>query len=147
VPPIHLHHHFQSNSYHASPLQHALTPPPPDPLPDNDPEPYPSVESSIESGQNFHIPSSGLTSTNSDSSPLQSFAHPGQNVQIFCAQCGRPWPLKDCFACTECICGICAECTSALTMGIPGGVVAEGRFCPRCKITGSHLKPFQLDFR
>ncbi|KAI9810342.1 MAG: hypothetical protein M1827_006309 [Pycnora praestabilis] len=70
--------HFQS--YIASPLQRALTPPPPD----SAVQLFPSVESSIEStqsGQNFHIASQGL----SDSSPTSS--HP---VQIYCAVCGGP---------------------------------------------------------
>ncbi|KAF4533994.1 Transcription factor [Lasiodiplodia theobromae] len=55
----------QFHSYHASPLQNTLTPPPPD---QPGMEPFPSVESSIESnqsGHNFHISSQGL----SDSSP------------------------------------------------------------------------------
>ncbi|MCJ1406045.1 hypothetical protein MMC19_000110 [Ptychographa xylographoides] len=80
--------HF--DAYKASPLQHALTPPPPD---DNT-EPFPSVETSIESahsGHNFHIPSSGLS--NSDSSPTFS-----QPVRIFCANCRRPSILKDSYA-------------------------------------------------
>ncbi|KAI9753934.1 MAG: hypothetical protein M1835_000942, partial [Candelina submexicana] len=60
------------NSYHASPLQHALTPPPPDPA--GEPEPFPSVESSLQSsiessGSNFHMPAGTL---DPDSSPTYS---------------------------------------------------------------------------
>lgn len=38
----------------------------------------------------------------------------GKDVQIYCACCSRPWPLRDCFACTECICGVCRECVSMM---------------------------------
>ncbi|KAF3005043.1 hypothetical protein E8E13_009261 [Curvularia kusanoi] len=65
----------QIHSYTASPLVNSLTPPPADM---SELQPFPSVESSIESaisGQNFHIASQGL----SDSSP--TYPYP---VQIYC---------------------------------------------------------------
>ncbi|SLM39949.1 Zinc finger, RING/FYVE/PHD-type [Lasallia pustulata] len=125
-------HHF--DHYKASPLQHALTPPPPS----DAAEPFPSVESSIESqqsGQKFHMPSSGLTI--SDSSPTFS-----QPVQIYCAACHRASVLKDSFACTECISGFCQDCVYALT-----SEQNRGRVCPRCQAVGGRYKPFQLDLR
>jgi len=125
--------HF--NAYKASPLQTALTPPPPD---DNTTEPFPSVESSADSaqsGHNFHMPSSGLSQ--SDSSPTFS-----QPVQIFCANCHRPTILKDSYACTECIRGFCSDCV--YTLNSEG---YRGRPCPRCGVGGPRYKPFQLDLR
>ncbi|KAF2864646.1 hypothetical protein BDV95DRAFT_509020 [Massariosphaeria phaeospora] len=125
--------HFQS--YTASPLQNTLTPPPPEM---SDLQPFPSVESSIESavsGQHFHIPSQGL----SDSSP--TFIHP---VQIYCAACRKLSILKESYACSECICGLCPDCVDVLV-----GEQARGRIsrCPRCGAVGGKFKPFQLDIR
>lgn len=125
----------QFQSYTASPLQKALTPPPPD---TSDLQPFPSVESSIESsqsGQNFHIPSQGL----SDSSP--TYAHP---VQIYCAACRRLSILKESYACSECICGLCQDCVDVLVSEQTRGRTAR---CPRCGAVGGKFKPFQLDIR
>ncbi|KAK3995451.1 hypothetical protein QBC44DRAFT_26515 [Cladorrhinum sp. PSN332] len=124
---------FQQNSfggYQASPLQQALTPPSYNP---EAPEPFPSVESG-ESGENFHIESRGL----SDSSP--SFS--SQNTQIYCAACQGISLLRESFACTECICGLCQACVDVL-MGEQGA----RRKCPRCATIGGRFKPFQLDIR
>lgn len=132
----------QSNhSYTASPLARALTPPPPDL---GDLQPFPSVESSIDSsnksqtGQNFHMSASGL----SDSSPSYSG---GSKVQIYCAGCRKLSSLNESYACTECICGLCKECVDALS-----AEQTRGRFgarCPRCSAVGGRFKPFQLDIR
>ncbi|KAF2018399.1 hypothetical protein BU24DRAFT_343970 [Aaosphaeria arxii CBS 175.79] len=133
LPPF-LANQFQS--YAASPLQNTLTPPPQD-LPEL--QAYPSVESSIEStvsGQNFHIPSQGL----SDSSP--TYLHP---VQIYCAACRKLSILKDSYACSECICGLCQDCVDVLISEKIGGRTARG--CPRCGAVGGKFKPFQLDIR
>ncbi|KAL2217704.1 putative transcription factor RfeD [Thermoascus aurantiacus ATCC 26904] len=204
LPPPTSHRPFQPLSYTASPLQKALTPPPSyeaHRTRDPDLEPFPSIESSLDSGssvsgKNFHLPVSGLA--RSDSSPVPpSFntyptSHPYQNhqrphhrfsnptpssfrnreIQIYCANCSRPWPLAECYACTECICGICKECvvmfTSSPTAPIlnatssPGnGATGNGnrtstpgptsypnpRGCPRCRTVGGKWKAFQLDFR
>ena len=161
--------HFQQQQYTASPLQNALTPPPPDPQGPNDPEPFPSVESSIEStgsGHNFHISASGLpTSTSSvdETSPLQPYAHPYQHSQsssfgskadtleLFCASCSRPRLLKTCFACTECICAVCSDCVgqiiSSPVVTVQPGFAPVRRGCPRCGVMGGKWKRFQLDFR
>jgi len=50
--------------------------------------------------------------------------------------------LKESFACTECICGICPACVDVL-------VAEQGarRKCPRCATVGGRFKPFQLDIR
>ncbi|KAK3693876.1 hypothetical protein B0T22DRAFT_496509 [Podospora appendiculata] len=117
-------------SYQASPLQQALTPPSYNP---EAPEPFPSVESG-ESGENFHIESRGL----SDSSPSYS----SQNTQIYCAACQGISLLRESYACTECICGLCQACVDIL-MGEQGA----RRKCPRCATIGGRFKPFQLDIR
>ncbi|PVI07035.1 hypothetical protein DM02DRAFT_649366 [Periconia macrospinosa] len=126
----------QFQSYTASPLQNTLTPPPPDM---SDMHPFPSVESSIEStttgGSNFHIPSQGL----SDSSP--SFTHP---VQIYCAACRKLSILRESYACSECICGLCQDCVDVLVTEHSRGRTAR---CPRCGAVGGKFKPFQLDIR
>jgi hypothetical protein len=127
LPPGFRHHMQPHQQYNASPLQRALTPPPPDVLGPNDPEPFPSVESleSAGSGQNFHISALGLptsASSNDQTSPLQahhdpyqhshssSFGSKSDTLEIYCANCGRPWPLRNSFVCTSCICGVCGEC-------------------------------------
>ncbi|KAK4117347.1 hypothetical protein N656DRAFT_700139 [Canariomyces notabilis] len=116
--------------YQASPLQRALTPPSYNP---EAPEPFPSVESG-DSGENFHIESRGL----SDSSPSYS----SQNTQIYCAACQGVSLLRESYACTECICGLCQACVDVL-MGEQGA----RRKCPRCATIGGRFKPFQLDIR
>lgn len=125
----------QLQSYTASPLQNTLTPPPPDM---SDLQPFPSVESSIESavsGQNFHIPSQGL----SDSSPTFPFP-----VQIYCAACRKLSILRDSYACSECICGLCQDCVDVLISEHTRGRTPR---CPRCNAIGGRFKPFQLDIR
>jgi hypothetical protein len=117
-------------SYQASPLHQALTPPPYNP---DAPEPFPSVESG-ESGDNFHLESRVL----SDSSPSYS----SQNTQIYCAACQGISLLRESYACTECICGLCQACVDVL-MGEQGA----RRKCPRCATIGGRFKPFQLDIR
>ncbi|KAH7138186.1 hypothetical protein B0J11DRAFT_422321 [Dendryphion nanum] len=126
----------QLQSYTQSPLQNTLTPPPAEL---SDLQPFPSVESSIESGisgQNFHIPSQGL----SDSSP--SYAHV---VQIYCAACRKLSILRESYACSECICGLCQDCVDVLVSEQTRGRMARG--CPRCGALGGKFKPFQLDIR
>ncbi|KAL6703456.1 hypothetical protein ACN47E_009630 [Coniothyrium glycines] len=132
LPPFFTSH---LQSYTASPLQNALTPPPPEL---SELQPFPSVESSIESavsGQNFHMPSQGL----SDSSP--SFPFP---VQIYCAACRKLSILRDSYACSECICGLCQECVDVLVSEHTRGRAPR---CPRCNAIGGKFKPFQLDIR
>ncbi|KAJ4513854.1 hypothetical protein HRR78_006564 [Exophiala dermatitidis] len=166
--PLGHHLYHQPGQYHASPLQRTLTPPPPDSLGPNDPEPFPSVESleSAGSGQNFHISGSGLptsASSNENTSPLQHYSHPYQHSQsssfgsksdvleIHCASCGRPWLLKNAFACTECICGVCSDCVgqiiSSPVVTVQPGLAPMRRGCPRCGVMGGKWKRFQLDFR
>ncbi len=113
--------------YQASPLQQALTPPS---YVQEGPEPFPSVESG-ESGDVFNMDSRGL----SDSSPTYS----SQRVQIYCAACQSVSVLKDSYACTECICGLCQACVDVL-MGEQGA----RRKCPRCQTIGGRFKPFQV---
>jgi len=128
LPPF-TQHHF--HGYQASPLQQqALTPPS---FVQELADPFPSVEGG-ESGDTFHIGASGL----SDSSPSYS----SQDVHIYCAACQRTSRLKESYACTECICGICRDCVNIL-------MEEQGarRKCPRCATVGGRFKPFQLDFR
>lgn len=128
----------QSDPYKASPLQNALTPPPGSPH-----EPFPSVESSVESstqsssGHNFHFPASGLSSSDTATSP--TFQQP---VQIYCAGCRRISVLKNSYACTECISGFCSDCVFALS-----SEQHRGTPCPKCHISSPRYKAFQLDLR
>lgn len=130
MPPF-PHNNVQTyHGYQASPLQQALTPPS---FHQDIPEPFPSVESGG-SGDQFHIGATGL----SDSSPSYS----SQDVHIYCAACQKSSKLKESFACTECICGVCRECVNVL-------MEEQGarRQCPRCATIGGRFKPFQLDIR
>lgn len=130
LPPL-SHQNFPNQaSYQASPLQQALTPPS---YIQEVPDPFPSVESG-ESGDNFHMESRGL----SDSSPSYS----SQNTQIYCAACQGVSLLKESYACTECISGLCPACVEVL-MSEQGA----RRKCPRCATIGGRFKPFQLDIR
>lgn len=131
MPPFaHNNVHQSFHGYQASPLQQALTPPS---FHQGIPEPFPSVESG-ESGDQFHIGATGL----SDSSPSYS----SQDVHIYCAACQKSSKLKESYACTECICGLCRECVNIL-------MEEQGarRKCPRCATIGGRFKPFQLDIR
>lgn len=130
LPPFPHNNHHSFHGYQASPLQQALTPPS---FAQEMPEPFPSVESG-ESGENFHIGTTGL----SDSSPSYS----SQDVHIYCAACQKSSKLRESYACTECICGLCRECVNVL-------MEEQGarRKCPRCATIGGRFKPFQLDIR
>ncbi|RMZ84640.1 hypothetical protein DV737_g1212, partial [Chaetothyriales sp. CBS 132003] len=132
--------------------------------------PFPSVESleSAGSGQNFHISATGLpasvSSSNDKTSPMQapharpyqhsqssSFGSRAESLEIFCASCGRPWLLRNAFACTECICGVCSDCVgqiiSSPVVTVQPGYAPMRRGCPRCGVMGGKWKRFQLDFR
>ena len=155
----------QFQSFQASPLNRALTPPPPDPgLADL--QPFASVESSLSSnishhahhnsadssGSQFHIMNPNSLTTPSDSSPVFNPTTAGTNVsqertqpvQIYCAGCRHPSKLEECFACTSCICGFCSECVQAIISGQSRGRMA---MCPRCNVMDANFKPFQLDLR
>ncbi|KAL8698317.1 MAG: hypothetical protein Q9224_001906 [Gallowayella concinna] len=126
------------DTYKASPLQHALTPPPAE---DRGVEPFPSIESSQSSsasGHNFHFHPSGLSNSDAGTSPT-FYSH---SVQIYCASCRRLSVLKDSYACTECISGFCPDCVYALS-----SEQNRGRPCPRCHVLGPRYKAFQLDLR
>lgn len=181
-----LHRSFQQSSYAASPLQKSLTPPPFDGHRgrESDLEPFPSIESSLDSasttasGKNFHMSASGLSSSaHSDSSPVNHLNHvrphhrfsnptPSsfrqREIQIYCANCNRAWPLHECYACTECICGVCRDCigmfisSPPMSLSRPTSSPIKGptsmpgypaRGCPRCHTVGGKWKAFQLDFR
>ncbi|KAL2269837.1 hypothetical protein VTJ83DRAFT_2021 [Remersonia thermophila] len=131
------------NHYQASPLQRALTPP--SHHPGEVPEPFPSVESgeSADTASYHHHMGMGMGSSRgglsaSDASPSYS----SQNTQIYCAACQGISLLKESYACTECICGLCQACVDVL-MGEQGA----RRKCPRCATIGGRFKPFQLDIR
>ena len=162
LPPFALGSQFQS--FQASPLNRALTPPPPEP--GLDLQPFPSVESSLSSnlshqhhnstgstGSQFHIMNPNSLTTPSDSSPLFNPANAAASnsqhqdtgpVQIYCAGCRRLSTLKDAYACTNCICGLCGECVQAIINGQSRGRMS---MCPRCNAMDSSFKPFQLDLR
>lgn len=143
MPPFALGSQFQS--YQASPLNQALTPPAPEP--GLDLQNFPSVESSLSSnlshqhhnsagsGSQFHI--MNPTGMNSDSSPM--FQPP---VHIYCSGCRRRSILKDCYGCTNCMCGICSTCVEAIVSGQSNGRMST---CPRCNDISGNFKQFQLD--
>lgn len=136
LPPASLppfpHQQFGHSTYQASPLQQALTPPT---YAQEVPEPFPSVESG-ESAENYHMGAHVMT----DSSP--NYSQSSQNTQIYCAACQSVSLLRDSYACTECICGLCPACVEIL-------MAEQGarRKCPRCATIGGRFKPFQLDIR
>ena len=118
--------HFQG--YQQSPLQQALTPP-------SGNGPYPSVEDP----SSFRDPRADRQGelSLSDSSPSQ-----GSDVKIYCAACQGVSRLKESYACTECICGLCQQCVDVL-------MAEQGarRRCPRCATVGGKFRPFQVEVR
>ena len=90
-------------------------------------------------------PSSSTTTTTTTTTST-SF---NGDVNIYCANCRRPWSLNDCYACTECISGVCRECvgmligsppTSFLSASVNGPLPGKSgptsfpnRGCPRCR--------------
>ncbi|MCJ1273344.1 hypothetical protein MMC21_001135 [Puttea exsequens] len=136
-----------SQSYKASPLGQALTPPSAHTL--SGPAPFPSVETSLvsshstqSSGHNFHIPSSGLSNSSDTTSPT---FYPGREpVQIYCALCRQLCLLAESFACTECISGFCRDCVYRISSAQHMG---RGTPCPRCQVLGPRYKPFQLELK
>ncbi|KAJ6141585.1 hypothetical protein N7470_009975 [Penicillium chermesinum] len=191
LPPLGSHRAFPPHSYAASPLHKSLTPPPFEGPRgrDSDLEPFPSIESSLDSmsvasgGKNFPSSASGIAqSVTSDSSPVMNLAPPvnqrqhhrfsnptpssfrSKDIQIYCANCKRAWALNDCYACTECICGVCRECVNMFIASPPTSFRSPGngplnnvtshptsypgpRGCPRCRTVGGKWKAFQLDFK
>ncbi|KAJ5102693.1 hypothetical protein N7532_003222 [Penicillium argentinense] len=194
LPPLGSHRQFPPHSYAASPLHKSLTPPPFEGQRsrDSDLEPFPSIESSLDSmstasGKNFPSSASGIArSINSDSSPVLNlippvsqrqhhrFSNPtpasfrSREIQIYCAHCKRPWALNECYACTECICGVCRECVGMFITSPPTSFRSPGngslnmppaptsfpspsagaaRGCPRCRTVGGKWKAFQLDIK
>ncbi|OJJ88190.1 putative transcription factor RfeD [Aspergillus glaucus CBS 516.65] len=134
-PAFHPPHRSLPPPYTASPLHKSLTPPPQMHRGrDSDLEPFPSIESSLDSassasGKNFPVSRNLAPSALSDSSPVYNmypssmharqhhrFSNPtptslrSREITIYCASCQRPWALDDCYACTECICGVCRDC-------------------------------------
>ncbi|PKY03241.1 hypothetical protein P168DRAFT_180035 [Aspergillus campestris IBT 28561] len=180
------HRPFGPHSYAASPLHKSLTPPPYDLARnrDSDLEPFPSIESSLDSASTTsgRMGVSRLGPPMNDSSPVLNifpssasqrqhhrFSNPtpasyrSKEIEIYCAHCKRAWPVNECYACTECICGVCRECVG-MFMGSPqnsfrnvtsspGSAISHGptsypnRPCPSCRAIGGKWKAFRLDFR
>ncbi|KAK5689756.1 hypothetical protein LTR17_018088 [Elasticomyces elasticus] len=152
MPPFAMGSQFQS--FQASPLNRALTPPAPDPgLADL--QPFASVDSSLSSVSHHHHQSSADStgsqfhimhpaSMDSTSSPNNTLFAQQQAVQIYCAGCRRLCILKESYACTNCICGLCGNCVEAIISGQSRGRMS---MCPRCNGMDSSFKPFQLDLR
>ena len=130
---------------------------------------YPrSHQQQSSSGSNFHIPPSGLSSSPNDlTSPAvaafggrqqlhsHSYSQPSfptqvhggmlprpasQPVRHWCAACGKPSPVPQSFACTDCICGICRDCADVMF-----SMQDRGSRCPKCGM-GGKFKPIMLNF-
>lgn len=152
----------QFQSFQASPLNRALTPPSAGGQGDLGLQQFPSVDSSLssnpshqhhnsmDSGSHFQI--MNPSSIDSQSSPMFTPGAGGASnlgghagpIQIYCAGCRRLSLLNQSFACTHCICGLCGECTDALVQEQSRGRMTS---CPRCHAMDSQFKPFNLDVR
>lgn len=161
----------QMQAYTASPLQQALTPPaynfsPPAlpsvetiPTPERGPERIPPdhhrPDSSTSNGPSDRGPRlpgldasarlpDGMRQTSNNNVNMHLPPHPsgGANVQIYCAACQGVSLLRESYACTECVCGLCQMCVDVLMAG-----QGARRRCPRCACVGGRFKPFQLDVR
>lgn len=100
-------------------------------------------------------PSQSLQSQQQQPPPLHSSTAGGASLgpsgappptptltQIYCAACRNVSALRDSYACTECICGLCQACVDVL-------MAEQGarRKCPHCATIGGRFKPFNLDIR
>lgn len=159
LPPFAMGSQFQS--FQASPLNRALTPPSADHT-GLDLQHFPSVDSSLssvshhqhhnsaDSGSQFQI--MNPSSIDSTSSPMFTPAGGGNGnmggsgdvVQIYCAGCRRASLLKESYACTQCISGLCGSCTDAIIQEQSRGRMTS---CPRCHAMDSNFKQFQLELR
>ncbi|KAF9885224.1 hypothetical protein FE257_000584 [Aspergillus nanangensis] len=187
LPPPTSHRPFPPHSYAASPLNKSLTPPPYESARsrDSDLEPFPSIESSLDSASSKHFgfvghlgppvnpepgPVLNLFPSSASQRQHHRFSNPtpassrNKEIQIYCASCRRPWALNECYACTECVCGVCRECVGMFigsppssfrnVTSSPGSAMSQGptsypsaRGCPRCRTVGGKWKAFQLDFK
>lgn len=150
-------------AYTASPLQQALTPPAynfsPPALPSVETIPTPDRSTDHRNAPDHRGPDRGPNSDPSNgpsrlpaldpSARLSNINHThaphpsgGANVQIYCAACQGISLLRESYACTECVCGLCQMCVDVLMAG-----QGARRRCPRCACVGGRFKPFQLDVR
>ncbi|EFE42146.1 transcription factor RfeD, putative, partial [Trichophyton verrucosum HKI 0517] len=58
------------------------------------------------------------TSASSSTSNVSISRDKDLHIHIYCASCSRPKAIRDCFACTECICGVCRDCVPALSLSM-----------------------------
>ncbi|PIA97264.1 hypothetical protein CB0940_05576 [Cercospora beticola] len=151
LPPFALGSQFQS--FQASPLNRALTPPPADHT-GLDLQTFPSVDSSLssnlshahhnsaDSGSQFHI--MNPSSIDSTSSPMfNANKTEGVTHASYCAGCRRPANINDMFGCSGCMGPLCGACTDALVSSQSQGRPVK---CPRCHASDTSFKPFQFEF-
>ncbi|KAF3480370.1 transcription factor RfeD [Arthroderma uncinatum] len=58
------------------------------------------------------------TSASTSSSSVSVSRDKDLHIHIYCASCSRPRAVRDCFACTECICGVCRDCIPSLSLSM-----------------------------
>ncbi|KAF2211120.1 hypothetical protein CERZMDRAFT_44054 [Cercospora zeae-maydis SCOH1-5] len=151
LPPFALGSQFQS--FQASPLNRALTPPPADHT-GLDLQTFPSVDSSLssnlshahhnsaDSGSQFHI--MNPSSIDSTSSPMfNANKTEGVTHASYCSGCRRPANINDMFGCSGCMGPLCGACTDALVSSQSQGRPVK---CPRCHASDTSFKPFQFEF-
>ncbi|EGP83350.1 uncharacterized protein MYCGRDRAFT_88038 [Zymoseptoria tritici IPO323] len=133
----------QFTSFQASPLNRALTPPDANHHSGLDMQTFPSVDDSSLSSNLSH-----QHHNSADSGSQFQIMNPSSidstSSEIYCAGCRRLCSLKEAFACTGCICGLCGVCANAIVSEQSRGRMS---MCPRCHVMDSSYKPFALDFR
>ncbi len=141
MPPFHPNFGGVGPSYQASPLQQALTPP----SYGNDAPNIPPI-SSVEADSFGRAPPTAVSL--SDSSPANAREAGRRNeVEIYCAGCHVVSKLKESYACTECIAGLCQQCVDVLMAEGEKGHGVRSR-CPRCGCVGGKFRPLGgLDVR
>lgn len=153
LPPFALGSQFQS--FQASPLNRALTPPAPDHT-GLDLQTFPSVDSSLssnlshshahhnsaDSGSQFHI--MNPSSIDSTSSPMFNANKTEGGIHAsYCSACRRPANVNEMFGCSGCMGPLCGACTDALVSSQSQGRPVK---CPRCHASDSSFKSFQFEF-
>ncbi|KAI5361544.1 hypothetical protein Slin14017_G082770 [Septoria linicola] len=133
LPPFALGSQFQS--FQASPLNRALTPPAPEHT-GLDLQTFPA-----DSGSQFHI--MNPSSIDSTSPMFNANKSEGGVHASYCSGCRRPASINDMFGCSGCMGPLCGACTDALVSSQSQGRPVK---CPRCHASDTSFKPFQFEF-
>lgn len=98
--------------------------------------------------QTYSASASGASSAHSSAHPHNGGSlvrdYSSTPIELFCANCKNHYAVAHCFACTECICGVCASCAEIIQSDSHSG---RSHGCPKCSSITSMFKPINLDLK